>query len=361
MRSYRDGKILSKQSIAPTVEDRYGAPYLHVHRADYHRILVKEAKRLGVKIQLDSIVQRIDFDTPRVYIKNKPDFNADLLIGADGLKSVCREALLGRPDPPYLTGDLAYRITVPASAMRKDPILKGLVEQPNINIWMGPDSHAVCYLLKGGDLYNMVLVCPDNLPEFLNQAKADLNEMHEFFHNWDPQFRQLLRLCNETSKWRLQNSREMSSWSHPSGKFALLGDACHATQPYLAQGAAQAVEDGTVLGALFEKIQGTHQIHDLLRIYETLRKKRTTAVVLGSADYGRTVFHLRDGPLQQERDRQLIKYQDQPFEGYPNWWTDPVFQNFLFGYDALEEASKAWKRYEEGVFPNTAGKFSAKL
>ena len=210
-------------------------------------------------------------------------------------------------------------------------------------------------------LYNIVLICPDNLPELVNQAKADLQEMHDFFQSWDPQLRQLLKLCKETSKWRLQNSREMNSWSRPSGKFVLMGDACHATQPYLAQGAAMAVEDGAVLGALFEKIEGSHQIPDLLIVYETIRKPRTTKVVQGSSHFGRTVFHLQDGPHQQERDRQMLEFDNKRFEGYPNRWADPVFQNFLFGYDAFAEADKAWSKYKDGTFPGTAGKFLARL
>jgi salicylate hydroxylase len=141
--------------------------------------------------------------------------------------------MLGRKDPPHFTGDLAYRITVKASDMRMHPGLVELAENPAINMWMGPQAHAVCYLLKGGDLYNIVLVCPDNLPEFINTAKADLQEMRDFFANWDPKLRALLDMVQETSKWRLQSSQEMYTWCHEGGKFALLGDACHATLPYM--------------------------------------------------------------------------------------------------------------------------------
>jgi len=359
LRSYRDGKILSTQNMIPHCENTYEVPYLHIHRADYHKILVEEAERVGVKIQLDSTVTKIDFENAEIHIKNKPTFSADIIIGADGLKSVCREALLGRADPPYLTGDLAYRITVPADVMAKDPMLKDLVEKPNINYWMGPDSHIVCYLLKGGSLYNIVIACPDNLPPDLASAKADLEEMHAMFEGWDPKLRAILKLTKDTSKWRLQNSREMDSWAHPSGRFVLLGDSCHATQPYLAQGAAQAVEDGAVLGHLMEKIERKNQLPDVLRIYETIRKARTTRVVQGSQFLGREIFHLHDGPKQQERDRQMLE--EEPFEGFPNRWADPVFQPWLFGYDAAAEVEKAWKVYQAGKFPLTMGRFAPHL
>lgn len=358
LRSYRDGKILSTQPLIPHCESVYGVPYLHIHRADYHRILVEEAIRQGVDIRLNSFVTAVDFERPAVQIRNQGEpFVADLIVGADGLKSVCREALLGHPDPPHLTGDLAYRIVVEASAMKAHPLLAELVERPNINYWMGPDSHVVSYLLKGGSLYNIVLICPDNLPELVNQQKADLDEMHALFRNWDPQLRALLSLCKDTSKWRLQNSREMPSWSHPSGRFTLLGDACHATLPYLAQGAAQAVEDGAVLGHVLAKISSPAHLPDALAIYEALRKPRTTRVVTSSSHLGRDIFHLHDGPRQRERDRQLLRFQDEPFEGYQNRWRDPVFQRFLFSYDARDAVDKAWAVYRAGRFPGTSGEY----
>ena len=377
IRSYRDGTILNKLNMVPYAEKRYGVPYLHIHRADYHKILVAEAQRLGVKMHLGSVVRGIDFDRAIVHIRDKPDFQADLILGADGLKSICRESLLGHPDPPHLTGDLAYRIVIKADDMKKHPDLRDLAEKPAINYWMGPHGHVVCYLLKGGGLYNIVLICPDNLPEMLNTAKADLQEMRDFFDGWDPKLKTLLGMVQETTKWRLLNSEEMESWSHPTGKFALLGDACHATLPYLyvllpylighsrsdlkknrAQGAAQAVEDGAVLGALFERIEHKAQIGDVLAIYERLRKDRTTRVVKGSTAL-RDIFHMVDGPRQQERDRQLSQHE--PFDGYPNRWADPVFQPWLFGYNAFQEVDNAWKRYKQGTFPGTTGQFKSHL
>lgn len=219
--------------MVPFAENRYGAPYLHIHRADYHRILVEEVRRLGVSILLSSTVVGIDFEKPSVKLIQGSELRADVVVGADGLKSVCRQVLLGCLDPPHFTGDLAYRIIIKTEDIKKHADLRELVEIPVINYWMGPHAHVVCYMLQGGELYNIVLLCPDNLPDLVNTIKADLQEMQEFFQNWDPRLQALLRLVQDTSKWRLQNSKEMTSWRHPSGKFALLGDACHATLPYL--------------------------------------------------------------------------------------------------------------------------------
>lgn len=236
--------------MVPYVEERYAAPYLHIHRADYHKILVAEAEQLGVRILLGSAVSKIDLERPLVYLDGKPEFRADVLIGADGLKSKCREAMLGYPDPPRFTGNLAYRIIVKVEDMQSYPDLRELAAEPAIQYWMGPEAHAICYFLQGGRLCNLVLVCPDDLPDMVNTAKADVQEMREFFRAWDPKLQQLLGLVQEASKWRLQNSEELESWSHSNGKFVLLGDACHATLPYLYVGVRSLTLYRPILGRI---------------------------------------------------------------------------------------------------------------
>jgi len=276
-------------------------------------------------------------------------------VGCDGLRSICREMLVGHADPPHETGDIAYRILVPVQDMRPHPELQEFVESPAINYWMGPDGHAVCYLLKGGNLYNVVLlynhlpswemlidIAPDDLPKNMNTAKGDVEEMRAFFGKWDPKLRKLLSLVDTCLKWKLQNSdpSALATWVHPYGTFCLLGDAAHATLPYLAQGAAISVEDGAVLGGLLGKICSKNDVPRVLALYEELRRPRTSAVVLGSRKQ-RDIFHLHDGPEQEERDRVLLG-QHPPQSGYPNQWADPVMQEFLFGYDGDVEVERAW-------------------
>lgn len=343
LRGYKDGKILSTQNLVPYTQEVYKGPYWHVHRADFHNTMVQAARDLGVKIQLNSCVTSIDFSAPSVTLKTGDTITADLIVGADGLKSRCREEMMGRADPPHLTGDLAYRIIVKADEMRKDPDLRELTEDPAINFWLGPDAHAACYLLKGGGLYNIVLLCPDNMPADVNVVTTGPEEVRDFFKTWDPRLGKLLNMVHEVSKWRLQNSREMETWLHPEGKFVLLGDACHATLPYLAQGAAMAVEDGAVLGGLLERLEDRAQLKGLLAAYESLRKKRTTRIVLEST-HQRDVFHLPNGPVQEARDLELLRDELKP--GFPNKWRDPEFQKFLFGYDAFAEVETAWARFK---------------
>jgi len=169
-------------------------------------------------------VNAIDFSAPSVTLATGRTITCDLVIAADGLKSKCRELYVGHADPPHNTGDLAYRILIKASDMKKDPGLAQLTEVPVINYWMGPGAHAVCYLLKGGELYNIVLVCPDNLPEGLALQDADLQELRNIFATWDVRLQKLLELVQKTYKWKLQ-VRYIPS-CHPSIKSASTNNGC---------------------------------------------------------------------------------------------------------------------------------------
>lgn len=145
-----------------------------------------------------------------------------------------------------------------------------------------------------------------------------------------------------------------------------------------AQGAAIAVEDGAALGTLFAHATHPSLVPDVLTIYEQIRKSRTTRVVRGSTKQ-RDIFHMPDGPRQRERDRQLLTYANNLFEGYPNQvslqvtvfclfqvdlnsvvslqWADPVFQPWLYGHDAFQEAEQAWQKYLRGHIFGTTGAF----
>jgi len=190
--------------------------------------------------------------------------------------------------------------------------------------------------------FGLIVSAPDDLPPNVNTAKGDIEEMRAFFGNWDPKLKKLLSLVDTCLKWKLQNSdpSALATWVHPHGTFCLLGDAAHATLPYLAQGAAISVEDGGVLGGLLGKIRSKSDVPRVLAIYEQLRRPRTSAVVLGSTKQ-RHIFHMHDGPEQEERDRIMLS-QHPPGPGHPNQWADPVMQEFLFGYDADEEVETAW-------------------
>ncbi|MCJ1310762.1 hypothetical protein MMC25_004429 [Agyrium rufum] len=338
LRSYK-GRDLSAQNLVPFTKTVYDAPYMVIHRADLQRHMVAEAQRLGIEIRLGCHISNISVWPPAISMQNGETFLADLVVGADGLHSVCRDALFGSVYKPRPTGDMAYRIVVKMTDLEKESDLLSLTDGFNINCWMGPDAHLVCYQLKDGGFYNVVVICPDTMPSGQDMGRASSEELMSRFQGWDPRLLKLFGLAQPVLKWRLQDSVEMIAWSSPNKKLILLGDACHATLPYLAQGAAMAIEDGEVLGLLFERLKKKSQIPELVRTFEQLRKPRATAMVNGSKAQ-RGIFHMHDGPAQMQRDAQMLT--GIPVSGNPNRWADPDFQEWLFGYDADAAVETAW-------------------
>lgn len=345
---WRDGSQLSEQNLVPLTQDAYESDYLHIHRADYHSALVKRANEVGVEIELGSRVELVDFENEAVKLTNGKVFSGDVVVGYDGIKSVLRSAILNRDDPPYTTGDMAFRALVDVDKAIADPQLEKLFSEPNINFWLGPQGHIVIYLLQGGKTINIVALAPDTLDEGLSIKDSTREELKEMFKEWDPQLLRLFDSVHETKKWKLQNSRELPTWTHETGNVIVLGDASHATLPYLASGASQALEDAAVLAGLLARVESKSQIHDVLKITESLRKWRSTQIVQGSTN-ARTIFHMPDGPEQEARDAELKV--DPPRLGCPNRWADPTFRDFLFSYDAFAEAERGWTEYKSGKFP----------
>jgi salicylate hydroxylase len=127
-------------------EKECGTPFWDFHRANLHKCLLDRAVELGAVLEVNArvkdVVTAADERTADVVLQDGSRRTADLVVGADGINSKCREILLGKEDPPILTGDLAYRLLLKTEEMMKDPDLRGFVEDPQVNYWMGPDAHA---------------------------------------------------------------------------------------------------------------------------------------------------------------------------------------------------------------------------
>ena len=144
--------------------------------------IVREVQERGVKIVLNAKVIGIDYERDksgrvRLTLASGEEFLGDLVVGADGIRSRCREALLSRSDPPLPTGDLAYRIILTADQLKDDEDLQKWVENPQVHFWVGPYSHVVGYSVRNGQMFNLVLLCPDNLPEHVDRQTGEVQEM----------------------------------------------------------------------------------------------------------------------------------------------------------------------------------------
>lgn len=124
----------------------YGAPYYHIHRADFHKLLYDLAAP-NMNLRLKATVVHVDPDAPSVTLSSGEVVHGDLVVGADGVKSYIQQVVLGRANPAQATGDAAYRAIIPSSVMAKDPDLKPFLDEPEMTAWMAPGRHLMAYCI----------------------------------------------------------------------------------------------------------------------------------------------------------------------------------------------------------------------
>jgi len=176
--------------------------------------------------------------------------------------------LMGAARTAVDTGDAAYRITIQREKLLGRPELLKLVDESVGYRWMGPGGHIMAYPIRNHQLINMVLLHPDRCDtEESWTATGPKSNMTKFYSNWSPTVRALLDFVEEDEipEWKLKILTPLVSWVE--GNVALMGDACHPTLPYVAQGAAQAAEDAGVLAAVLSLIRDEADIHIALLIY----------------------------------------------------------------------------------------------
>ena len=165
----------------------------------------------------------------------------------------------------------------------------------------------------------MVLLVPDDMPAGANTVAGNVEEMCALYKDWDPRIPKLLALCDSVFKWRLCIRPNLNpTWSHENAAFVLMGDACHATLPYLASGAGMSLEDGHVLGLCLGRLTGKSDAEKrkALQVYERCRRERTEKVV-ERGNLQQHLYHVHDGPEQEERDRLLKEFSSFNGKGRP--------------------------------------------
>ncbi len=184
---------------------KYGAPFLDIHRVDLQLSLYDRAKQLGVQFKLGDKVNDICFSLPEVTTEEGHKYTGDLIVAADGLWSLCRSKFLSEDDKPKPTGDLAYRVVLNVDDL-DDAELREWVEKPSVHFWIGPGAHAVGYSMRGGRMYNIVLLVPDDLPSGVSRQAGSVEEMRQLFKDWDPILGRFLSKVDKVDKWKLMHS-----------------------------------------------------------------------------------------------------------------------------------------------------------
>ena len=313
-RRWQDGRVLGREELGDSIESQFGAPYYHFHRADLINLLAEAFGRGNITLgrRLADIEQ--DESGVTAHFQDGASARGDLLIGADGIHSRTRERLFGEEKPRF-SGQIAYRGLAPAErvAHLRLPL--------DVTNWVGPGGHFIHYYVSAGRFLNFVAVSEE--ATWTREQWSDRGSISDAVRNyegWHPQIATILTAVDETFKWALFDRNPLPEWTR--GRVALLGDACHPMLPFMAQGAAQAIEDGATLAACLKNT--AYDVPAAFQAYVALRKPRTS-MLQGQSQALSTSFHLHDGPRQYERDQ---AYASVGLRG------NPEAMRRLYGHDA---------------------------
>jgi len=318
------GRPIFTIPLAQQAVERWGSPYLHIHRADYIEALreallerAPDALRLGAAIKN----YQNDEEAVTIALKSGETISGDTFFGADGIKSAIRAQMIG-DDKAVFTGNVAWRGVVPIDALGET------APNPTACVWMGKGRHAVTYRLRGGKLANFVgVVEREDWTGEGWRAVGPISEALKDFEGWHPTVTSLLKAIPQDSlfRWALFDRPPLSRWV--DGRVALLGDAAHPMLPFLAQGAAMAVEDSWVLAQQIS--QSGRPVADSLKVYQSLRLNRTSRVQAASRANMKT-FH------KPTKLGQVATYG-------PMWLAGKILpsivhrrMDWLYGYDATQ-------------------------
>ncbi|RSL51962.1 hypothetical protein CEP53_008235 [Fusarium sp. AF-6] len=255
------------QTTVPFSTAKYGSDRVLYHRMDLHQALKTRATGLDypgrpATILTSTRVIGCDCDTGDVFLENEQTLQADLIVGADGIKSNIRRVILGKDVNAIPIGVLAYRIIVPVSELEKESDFRAKVDprRPVTTMVVGHDRRLVMGPCRGGTLYSIVALVPDeNMNESIENtswtsvgSKEKMLETFGMFSEWA---KKPLKLAKEAGLWQLRDLDPLDTWYR--GRAIIIGDASHAMLPTQGQGASQAVEDAEALGAFFDDIEST--------------------------------------------------------------------------------------------------------
>lgn len=279
---WNTGQTWQFQTLGEQAAVQYGVPYLTFHRADLHSMLLDAVRTIKPDVvQLNKKFIGFDIVDDGVLFRfeDGSSASADILIGADGVHSRIREQLFG-PAATQFTGVYAWRGLIPADALNERISLTGG------GMWLGEIAHIITYPVRKGGLLNFVgLVDSDGWQKESWSELGSIDECLADFKGWHANVQQMIRGMSVLYKWALVVREPMSSWSR--GRVTLLGDACHATLPFLSQGANMAMEDGLILARCLAADRADPL--KALKRYEKARIGRTSQIVRSSAEQVRRV------------------------------------------------------------------------
>ncbi|WP_322034012.1 FAD-dependent monooxygenase [Paraburkholderia sp. J76] len=276
---------------------RYTNPYIVIHRADIHNILLDACRRTpGVELTVNATAAGFEdrgSEGVRVTCEDGRIFDGAALIGADGIKSRVRNYVAGET-PARSVGYVAHRTIID---MKDVPA--HLPHQQDVVLWAGPGYHVVHYPLRHGTIFNIVAVFKDPAPGHGDMRVTHEEDVKHVYANAHPALKKLLSMMNLERRWVLADRDPIRTWSR--GQVALLGDAVHPTLQSLAQGAGMAIEDAVCLADLLQNMDYAYE--GAFKEYQRRRLVRSARIQLGSRELWE-VYHA-EGIAREVRDAEL--------------------------------------------------------
>jgi salicylate hydroxylase len=307
-RCAQGGQVLARLPLGASMQEKYGAPYLTIHRADLHHALMQKARELKVGVHCAMHVDNIHTHPDGLQIQleiadEKRTQYAAMAVVADGVWSQLRPRLLN-DSPTEFTGHLAYR------ALMRQSDLPAHLRTQEVTVWMGPDAHVVHYPVKAGEWLNIVCLVHSRQPESSSNghptwegqksSEQTLADLQAALRGACPALRDLLLACEAWTLWPLYARALMNgAQQHAQGRIAVVGDAAHPMLPYLAQGAGMAIEDAAQLEEVLQSASASH-VDDALQQFAQMRWRRNARVQARALRNGR-IFHA-DGWTRVGRD-----------------------------------------------------------
>jgi salicylate hydroxylase len=318
------GREIVRLPLGEAAEQRYGAPYWVIHRGDLQAALVAAVSRqLNISVNLGMRAEDFVVHPNGVSVSahGRSGITAKrglALIAADGLWSVMRTRL-GYGEPPRFAGRTAWRALIPAHHVAPE------FREPLVHLWLGRNAHLVHYPVRAGRVINGVIITADswNAPGWSEPATRTDLMPRVAAEGWTPSALALLGLPDAWLKWALYDRRPLLRWS--KGPVALLGDAAHPMLPFLAQGAAMAIEDAAVAAQCLARMPDDPS--EALRTYGAIRRGRTWKVQRLAARNGARYHQsgaaawLRDTAMRMAGGALLLRHYDWLYD----WRPPPAF------------------------------------
>ncbi|MET7418458.1 FAD-dependent monooxygenase [Dactylosporangium sp. NPDC005555] len=297
---WRTGDMFYEHPMGDWYTGRFGAPFLGLHRADLHQVLLDAFRAGGGQVHLGKRCVTID-ETPDevgLTFADGTSVHADVVIGADGVRSTVRQHVAG-PDEAVFAGMSCFRGLVPI-----DKVPGG--DMMGLTFFLGPISHLVVYPVRRGELINFVAYTRDAAwTDESWSATGDASQAVAAFDGFNDTVLTMLAAVEDTGRWALFDREPLRQWS--TGRVTLLGDAAHPMLPHAGQGSNQAVEDAAVLAHFLGRRD--LPVSEALAAYETVRKPRARQLQLGSRGNAKC-FQVPDGPEAQARNERLTNLPD---------------------------------------------------